>query len=279
MGIGKPFLRWAGGKSWFVKHLDAIIGNHAFSGYHEPFLGGGAVFFALSPMPCSHLSDMNQELVNTYVQIKEHPKDVIDRLKAYENTPECYYRVRDAVPADPIQGAARFIFLNQTSYNGLYRVNQRGQYNVPFGYRTKAFLEEEKLLLASRSLQRAHLYCGDFESCVDRVQKGNLLFLDPPYTVSHNNNGFIKYNQKFFSLEDQCRLSGFIDKIKAKGAYYILTNAAHPKIREIFEKPGDRICEYGRASLIGGDKANRGQITEYIFTNIPEVQVWALGKI
>lgn len=267
--VAKPFLRWAGGKTWLVKFLDTIIGTTNFRNYHEPFLGGGAIFFTLSPQTNSYLSDLNAELINTYRSIKINPLAVINILKKYENTEKFYYSIRNQCPENPFEQAARFIFLNQTSFNGLYRVNLRGEYNVPFGYRNKNFLEEDKLLQASKCLQNADLKSGDFTCNQDKIKEGDLVFLDPPYTVSHNNNGFIKYNQKLFSLEDQKRLSAFIDYIKNQGAYYILTNAAHHTIKELFEK-GDTRLEFSRASLIGGDNAKREKVSEYIFTNIPQ---------
>lgn len=265
----KPFLRWAGGKNWLVKHLNKIIGNIQFENYHEPFLGGGAIFFALEPSKQSYLSDLNEELIDTYLALKTDPKRVIEALKVYENTEDFYYRIRDRESTEPAEKAARFIYLNQTSFNGIYRVNQQGKYNVPYGYRSKPFLEECKILEASESLRKATITCGDFTSNKQTIQERDLVFLDPPYTVSHNNNGFIKYNQKLFSIDDQKRLSKFIDEIKAQGAYYILTNAAHPEIGKIFDK-GDLQLELSRASLIGGEKAKRGQTTEYIFTNLME---------
>ncbi|MNC26763.1 Modification methylase DpnIIA [compost metagenome] len=263
----KPFLRWAGGKTWLVKHLNEILGDIVFTNYHEPFLGGGAIFFTMSPEQVSYLSDLNCELIDTYQAIKEDPFAVINTLQTYENTEEFYYEIRSQVPVDRFEQAARFIFLNQTSFNGIYRVNQRGEYNVPFGYRDKNFLEEDKLIAASESLQNTVLSSGDFAHNKNNIKEGDLVFLDPPYTVSHNNNGFIKYNQRLFSLDDQKRLSGFIDYIKDQGAYYILTNAAHQTILELFDK-GDRLIELSRASLIGGDNAKRGKISEFIFTNI-----------
>lgn len=265
--IVKPFLRWAGGKTWLIKHLNQILFDKEFNNYHEPFLGGGAIFFALAPKNASYLSDANAELVNTYLQIRNSPITVIAELKTYKNTSDFYYYLRNKVVDEPIEQAAKFIYLNQTSYNGLYRVNQQGVYNVPYGQRTKDFLEEEKLLQASRRLQQSTITHGDFTNIAERIQKGDLVFLDPPYTVSHNNNGFIKYNQNLFSLEDQYRLSKFIDYIKSIGAFYLLTNAAHKTILEIFDK-GDRMMQLDRASLIGGEKANRGRVSEYIFTNI-----------
>lgn len=264
----KPFLRWAGGKTWLIKYLDQIIGDTKFNHYHEPFLGGGAIFFTISSPGKSYLSDLNRELIFTYQALKDNPNAIINILKSYENTEEFYYKVRAQNGSDRFSQAARFIFLNQTSFNGLYRVNQRGEYNVPFGHRSKNFLEEDKLMNASEILQKAIFAYGDFTCNKKNIKEGDLVFLDPPYTVSHNNNGFIKYNQKLFSLEDQKRLSDFIDHIKGQGAYYILTNAAHAIISEIFEK-GDTRIELSRASLIGGDRAKRGKVSEYIFTNIP----------
>jgi len=264
----KPFLRWAGGKTWLIKYLNKIIGDTVFNNYHEPFLGGGSIFFSISPQRTSYLSDLNKELIVTYQAVREDPYAIINLLKTYENTEDFYYKIRDQLPTNQIEQAARFIFLNQTSFNGIYRVNQRGEYNVPFGFRSKNFLEEDKLIAASVSLQNAIITCGDFICNNHVINEGDLVFLDPPYTVSHNNNGFIKYNQKLFSLDDQKRLSNFIDYIKNRGAYYILTNAAHQTILELFEK-GDFRLELSRANLIGGDKAKRGKVSEYIFTNIP----------
>ena len=178
--------------------------------------------------------------------------------------------MRKEKPIDKKVCAARFIYLNHTSFNGIYRVNKNGDYNVPYGFRNVDYIEEEKIRSASSALQKANIFHGDFIDSLDNIKSGDLVFLDPPYTVSHNNNGFIKYNKTLFSLEDQIRLSKFIDSVKDKGAYYILTNAAHKIILEIFEK-GDYCYELSRTSLIGGDKAKRGVVSEYIFTNISGV--------
>lgn len=263
----KPFLRWAGGKSWLIKHLEPIIENLSFNNYHEPFIGGAAVFFSLNHENRSYLSDLNTDLINTYKVLKKSPDDIIDVMRNYKNEKEFYYNLRSFEPTDKIERAARFIYLNQTSFNGIYRVNLNGKYNVPYGNRTKNFLEEEKLILASKKLSKTVLTVGDFEIVKKRISANDLVFLDPPYTVSHNNNGFIKYNQKLFNLEDQYRLSELIDYIKDEGAYYILTNAAHKKVREIFSKD-DIVIEQSRSNVIGGNLAQRGKTTELLFTNI-----------
>lgn len=260
-----PFLRWAGGKRWLTRHTDEIIPSDGFNNYYEPFLGGGAFFFNVCPNNAI-LSDLNSELIDTYKSIKENVAGVIAILETYENTESFYYKIREKKPSSKLERAARFIYLNQTSFNGIYRVNLNGKYNVPYGYRKKNFLDKAALNSASKRLKNAQLHCEDFMFVKDKIRQNDLVFLDPPYTVSHNNNGFIKYNQKLFSLEDQYRLSELIDHIKSVNAFYILTNAAHHKIEEIFSK-GDRMLEKRRSSLIGGDKAVRGHTTEFVFTN------------
>lgn len=267
----EPFLRWAGGKTWLITYLDGIIGNIDINHYHEPFLGGGAVFFNIKRHNRAYLSDENEELINSYLCVRDNPEAVIQLIQEYENTAEFYYYLRGQLPADNVSRAARFIFLNQTSYNGLYRVNRQGQYNVPYGNRTFWQFDAEKIWEASRRLKNTNIKSCDFEANKYSIKQHDLVFLDPPYTVSHNNNGFIKYNRNLFSLDDQYRLSRFIDYIKRKDAYYILTNAAHQTIAEIFEK-GDRRLELQRASLIGGRNARREPISEYVFTNLPEVE-------
>lgn len=264
-----PILRWAGGKKWLLKHISHHLKNCSFNNYHEPFLGGGAVFFSCQPEKESFLCDINSELIQTYLAVKENPQDIINLLLNYQNTEQFYYQLRSSEPKNSVEKAARFIFLNQTSYNGLYRVNKLGKYNVPYGFRTNVQIKPERILAASQAFQNSNISSGDFTSHFDMIQSGDLVFLDPPYTVSHNNNGFIEYNKTLFSIDDQKRLSNFIDRIKAKQAFYILTNAAHKTIYEIFNK-GDQLIELQRNSLIGGSNSNRGLISEYIFTNLPE---------
>lgn len=274
-GTGKmppidSFIRWAGGKTWFISYLDQLLSNLKIEHYHEPFLGSGAVFFSLLHSKRSYLSDANKQLVNAYIQVRDRPDEVIGTLLRFHNTEEDYYFVRDTLSEEnTVENAARFIFLNQTSFNGIFRVNKEGKYNVPYGFRTNWLYDTDRILRASRKLQNTRIVAGDFEINKYRIKTHDLVFLDPPYTVSHNTNGFIAYNQKLFSLEDQYRLNRFIDYIRRKDAYYILTNAAHEKIAEIFEK-GDRRLELCRQSLIGGKNALRQTITEFVFTNIPE---------
>jgi DNA adenine methylase len=264
----KPFLRWAGGKRWFIKHLPLITKTLKYNNYHEPFLGSAAVYLSLNPKKKSYLSDLNTDLVSTYIAIRDNVELVIQELQKFKNTKDDYYKIRNSNYRSDFKNAAKFIYLNQTSFNGIYRVNLKGVYNVPFGNRQTNLYDPINLRKISDTLTNAIIEVSDFGVVSKRVRKNDLVFLDPPYTISHNQNGFIKYNQKLFSIEDQYRLSELIDLIKEKEAYYILTNAAHKKIEEIFDK-GDKKIFLSRPSLIGGTNAIRGVFEEAVFTNIP----------
>ena len=271
MAVIDPFLRWAGGKSWFTPFLKSLIGDTSINHYHEPFLGGASCYFALEHKKKAYLSDANEELINVYLQVRDNPYGIIEKLRDFSNTEEDYYKIRETVFASETERAAQFIYLNQTSFNGLYRVNRSGHYNVPYGFRNNWPYNEERIIVCSKKLANANITYGDFEVNKYLIKEGDLVLLDPPYTVSHNNNGFIEYNKNLFSIDDQKRLSEFIDYIKKKGAYYVLTNADHKSIREIFDK-GDTIKVCSRNSLIGGKEAERKKITELIFTNLPQTE-------
>ena len=263
----KPFLRWAGGKRWILKHFSEFFPNLLFNNYHEPFLGGASLFLFLRPQKKAYLSDLNVELIETYVAVRDDIDRVISELRKFKNTEEVYYKIRNSTFKSDYKRAARFIFLNQTSFNGIYRVNLKGEYNVPYGYRKVNFFDPHNLRAVSENLKNAVLDSKDFSLCIANVKKDDLVFLDPPYTITHNNNGFFKYNKNLFSETDQRRLSQVIDQIKAKQAFYILTNAAHDRVKTIFNK-GDRVMEFQRASLVGGAQAERGKYEELLITNI-----------
>ncbi len=261
----KPFLRWAGGKRWLLGELNSFLPKNGFKKYHEPFLGGGAVFFYLNA-PKSYLSDLNSELIDTYIAVREDPNLVIRYLKGFRNTKNEYYYVREKEFKSDFKRAAKFIYLNQTSFNGIYRVNLSGNYNVPYGYRKNVEFDYENIKLVSKALGSASLAACHYYETLGNIEKGDLVFIDPPYTVTHNHNGFVHYNSKIFSLDEQYRLREYISEIKKIGAYYILTNAAHPRIKKIFNMK-DKIIEMKRASTIGGKNAKRGVYAELIMTN------------
>ena len=268
--VVKPFLRCAGGKTWFLNEIDRFLPTR-FADYYEPFLGGAAVFFYLKQngrlKGRAVLSDFNRELVDCYAQVRDNVEGVIAHLQSYQNTKDFYYEMRALAPSTEAERAARFIYLNRTSFNGIYRVNLNGVYNVPYGFKEYAELFDlENLREASELLSGAQILHGDFREPLKKVRSGDFVFLDPPYTVAHDNNGFIKYNQKLFAWQDQKRLATGIKSIVDKGAHYILTNAAHSTVEDLFSSYGTKV-ELKRYSIIGGKKAKRELKGEYVFFN------------
>ena len=273
MAKNASFIRWAGGKGWFIPVVQDMIQNLQFNNYIEPFMGGASIFFALDLPNKAYLSDINEELVNTFTQIRDNLHAVTEKLKEYKTDKDSYYVIREKEPTDLIEQAARFLYLNFYSFNGIYRVNSKGKYNVPYGRRSGEF-NYDRLETIREKLQIADVQNRDFAACKDVIRKGDLVFLDPPYAVSSkstDNNMFIAYNPTLFSLEDQQRLADLIDYIRDVRAYFILTNAYHPEIAKIFEGKGEMLT-YDRTCNIGGKAVRRGKVQEYIFTNIPGVK-------
>jgi DNA adenine methylase len=262
----RPFLRWAGGKRWLKPVITDLLISANFNTYHEPFLGGGSILFHINNRK-SIVSDLNSELIITYKAVKKNVYLVIEQIKKFSIEKEFYYALREQEFKCNFKRAARFIYLNQTSFNGIYRENLNGKYNVPYGFRKNFQFDFDNLIKVGEFLKNVKIKNQDFSSSLDAVKKGDLVFLDPPYTIAHNKNGFIQYNQRLFSLHDQLRLSEAIDSIKSKGAYYILTNAAHEMVFEIFDK-GDLQIELSRASVVGGIREARGRYSEFLFTNL-----------
>lgn len=257
-----PFLKWAGGKRWLVRHHAELVPD--FSGvYCEPFLGSGAMFFHVLPK-AALLSDRNSELVEAYKAIKDDWRAVLSKLKEHhrKHSPDYYYVVRDSSPTKPHTKAARFIYLNRTCWNGLYRVNLKGKFNVPVGTKQNALLATDDFESVSRALSFADLICGDFEEIVNQAGRGDFVFVDPPYTVKHNHNGFIKYNENLFSWDDQVRLKSSIDKAVFRGAKVLVSNADHESVRELYgdykQHPLDRL------NVLSGNPQFRGRYSELI---------------
>ena len=268
--IVKPLLEWAGGKSWIAEDLFNKL-NTEFNSYHEPFLGGGSFFLKLKSAgkisEVAYLNDSNSDLINTYRQIKNRPKQVCFCLEKYKNNERSYYKVRDQVMESKTEKAAQFIYLNRTCYNGIYRVNLKGEFNVPFGHKQyKTLFDFNKIYRLHKLLQNVSLTNTDFYHTLSYVKENDLVFLDPPYTVNHEHNGFVKYNEKIFSWEDQLRLKIYVEEIIRKKAFFILTNACHKSIYDLFSKVAKPIIKQ-RQSVVGGKKATRGLVHEYIFSN------------
>ena len=261
----QPFLKWAGGKRWLAeKHMSYFPPK--FGKYYEPFLGSGAVFFSLAPSEAV-LSDLNSELVEAYCALRDDWEKVYSVLKIHHRNhcSEYYYRVRASKPKLPHTKAAKFIYLNRTCWNGLYRVNLNGGFNVPIGTKKNVILETDDFLAVSNRLSSVEINSCDFEDTIEKAQSGDLIFADPPYTVKHNLNGFVKYNEKIFSWQDQERLSEGLKRASDRGCFIVATNAHHPAVQELYM--GFELRSLDRSSVIAASSNYRGRYAELFIRN------------
>jgi len=258
----QPFLKWPGGKRFLLYAILPLIPK-SFNRYFEPFLGGGALFFALSPAK-AHLSDNNSDLIHAYTYIRNHPGAVIRELRALRNSEGDYYRIRSKEAKTDVARAARLVYLVTLAFNGIYRVNLDGKFNVPYGYKTHLNpCNEDRLREASGLLKKAVIRDQDFEAALSKAKECDLVYLDPPYTVAHGNNGFIKYNAKIFSWEDQLRLARKANDLAAKGCHVIVSNADHASIRKLYNE--FHTIELERNSVMAASSDCRSRVTECIF--------------
>lgn len=261
-----PFLKWAGGKRWLAAcHVDLF--PDTFDRYVEPFLGSAAVFFRLGPGNAV-LSDANPELIATYRAIQRKHRLVYRYLKEHQarHSKEHYYLTRAMSPRSLYKRAARFIYLNRTCWNALYRVNRNGQFNVPIGTKSSVLLPTDDFAQTAQMLNGAKILASDFEKVIANTGPRDFLFVDPPYTVKHNFNGFIKYNETIFSWADQIRLRESLLAASDRGAKILLTNANHESVRDIYWESFS-VREVERKSVIAASSENRGPITELVFSN------------
>lgn len=232
----KPILKWAGGKTQMLGELLPKVPS-SYGRYIEPFFGGGAMFFALQPEQAV-IADSNPELINLYRQVANHVDDVICQLKKYENTQEMFYAVRgqDWTMLPEAEAAARTIFLNKTCFNGLYRVNKKGQFNVPFGkYKNPKICDEDGLKAASTALKKAEIVCGDYLLVLEHyAQPGDFVFLDPPYLPISEYSDFKRYTKEQFYEEDHVELAKMVKTLHERGCHVILTNSNHPLVHELY---------------------------------------------
>jgi DNA adenine methylase len=228
-------------------------------------LGSGALFFALQPAKAT-LSDKNPDLISAFSQVRNDPQSVINCLKALTNSEKYYYRVRSTTPTSEAARAARLIYLSTLSFNGIHRVNLKGKFNVPYGYKTHLTPSApEKINIASKLLRKATIKCQDFEEAVKPARRGDLVYLDPPYTVAHGNNGFLKYNAKIFSWDDQTRLARMARELASNGCSVVVSNANHSSIRDLYR--GFQVLEIERYSVIAASSKFRTRIIECVFYN------------
>jgi len=258
----RPLLKWPGGKRFLAKHILSLIPKK-FDRYFEPFIGGGAVFFLLQPSRAV-LSDADPDLINCYTQVRDCPDRVISRLAGLKNTEVDYYRIRAQEPRAETTRAARLIYLSTLAFNGIYRLNLSGEFNVPYGHKTHLKVcDKERVRKASAALAKAKVLCCDFESGVMAAGKGDVVYLDPPYTVAHGANGFLKYNAKIFSWTDQERLAAVAQALYARGCRVIVSNADHPSIARLYSR--FTMVRVTRPSNISAKIAYRSHITECLF--------------
>lgn len=237
LATASPFLRWAGSKRWLLPSLRDIIPSD-FGTYYEPFLGSGAVFFGLADGHSANLSDTISPLISCYETVRDEPATVAALASGWNTDAESYYAVRAAdYRDDPIRGAARFIYLNKLCFNGLYRENQSGRFNVPYGRPKSTNVADANQLLAvaNRLTSGVQLKVCDFEIALSACDAGDLVYLDPPYVSGHRSNGFVDYNAKIFSWEDQRRLASVFRDLDSRGVFVIQSNADHPTVRALYE--------------------------------------------
>jgi DNA adenine methylase len=259
----KPFLKWAGGKRWLVGRDGFDLPHH--QRYIEPFLGGGAVFFHLHPKKAL-LTDINARLIEAYKMVRDYPTAITNLLREHHerHSRSYYYEIRSREHAEPLLRAAQFIYLNRACWNGLYRVNRRGQFNVPIGTKDWILSEDDDFHAIAASLRNATLRTSDFEAAIAEAADGDLVFVDPPYTVAHNLNGFIKYNETLFSWNDQRRLRDAIAGAVQRGAQVVMTNADHESLSELYS--GLSVpSEVQRHSIIAGSANHRKRTKEALF--------------
>lgn len=266
----RPFLKWAGGKKQLLPQLMSRI-PESFGTYYEPFLGGGALFFELQPeLAC--ISDINTELVNCYKVVKNAPSELIKALSQHRYESEHYYSVRnidrhdDYLSWSSVQRASRLIYLNKTCFNGLYRVNSSGHFNVPFGrHKNPTICDTENLLACSAVLSKIQIEEVSFESILTRVEANDFVYLDPPYAPVSLTSNFTAYAKDGFNSDMQHKLREVCVALDGKGVRFMLSNSSAPQILELYKNFNLELVTASRAI---NSKANlRGVVDEVIVRN------------
>jgi DNA adenine methylase len=265
-----PFLKWAGGKTRLLKQYAPYFPpRDEIRHYYEPFIGGAAVFFYLQP-EFSALSDINKKLVDVYRIVQQDVEGLIHLLKKHKNEKEYFYQIRALNPADlsPQEQAARLIFLNKTCYNGLYRENRGGRFNVPFGcYKNPKICDEQRLRTASTVLQSVSLQEIEFSQALAMAVPGDFIYLDPPYAPVSATSNFTSYSRYNFLAADQRRLAGTVHELTARGCNVMLSNSSTPLVYELYGDRGYHLIEVKSRRNINSKADRRGPITELLILN------------
>jgi len=272
----KPFTKWTGGKRQLLPYLNEWKPKR-FNKYYEPFVGGGAFFFELAPEEAI-INDLNTELINTYRQIKDNVEDLISNLRIHEaeNSKDYYLHIRSAdrdgrlEEFTPVQKAARLLYMLRVNFNGLYRVNSKNQFNVPYGrYKNPKILDEELLRTLNDYFNNNNIsfFNCDFEEVVASAGVGDFVYFDPPYAPVSATSSFTSYTSAGFGLEEQIRLRDVFKKLDEKGAYVMLSNSSVPLIHELYRDYADKIKIVGANRMINSKADKRGKVDEVIITN------------
>jgi DNA adenine methylase len=270
----KPFLKWVGGKRQLLWAIRERVPRSYSGRYFEPFLGGGALFFDLMSTPErapreAVLADTNARLIRAYKGVRDDLKKVLRSLKSRGNTKEEYYRTRDQdidESESDAEVAAWLIYLNKTGYNGLYRVNSRNRFNVPFGrYEKPAFYDPETLKRCADALATADIRLEDFEKATAKAKKNDFVYFDPPYVPLSATSSFASYTKGGFDLDEQRRLRDVARSLKKRGVHVLLSNSSAPEVFELY-KNGFTITEVRATRVVNSKASGRGAVTEVLIT-------------
>lgn len=274
----QPFIKWVGGKRGLLTQLLDKFPKK-FENYHEPFLGGGAVFFELYSRGLLknkkiYLSDINSELINTYNVVKSHPIELIDNLESFkeQHNKEFYYKIRELDRKDNfknltnIQRATRFIYLNKTCFNGLYRVNKKGYFNTPIGsYKNPNIVDKDTILSASEALQYAIILNIPFKHVINNVSKNDLVYFDPPYYPLTKTSSFTSYDENSFLDDKQKELFEVFEILHNKGCYVLHSNSDTDFIKNLYQNHDIKFVQANR--FINSKSSGRGKINEVLIRN------------
>jgi DNA adenine methylase len=268
----KPFLKWAGGKRQLLAKIKEYM-PEKYNRYYEPFVGGGALLFSLQPR-IAVINDSNSELINCYQVIKDAVDELIEDLKNHKNEAEYYYSIRDwdrnsdYQNKTKVQRASRIIYLNKTCYNGLFRVNSQGQFNVPFGrYKKPNFLEDGVLGAINKYLNnnKITILNSDFAESIKDSKKGDFIYFDPPYDPISETASFTGYDINKFNKNEQIRLKKTVDELSSKGCLVLLSNAATDFIQDLYKDY--KVVKVSATRAINSQADKRGKIDEVLVMN------------
>ena len=265
-----PIVKWVGGKRQLMFELLKNMPK-SYNRYFEPFIGGGALFFELQPEN-AYISDMNEELINLYSVVRDNVYELIEDLGKHEVSKEYFLEIRNIDRSEKYAGlssierASRFIYLNRTCFNGMYRVNSQGQFNVPFGhYKNPRIIDESNLLNCSKLLNKTEIKCADFSEILTKVQKDDFVYFDPPYVPLNETSSFTSYTKDGFDIDMQFKLRDVCDELDSMGVKFMLSNSDTKLVNELYANY--EIKKVFASRQINANADGRGKITEVLVKN------------